>query len=242
MDGAQHGINLPQPHIRPEEFEAYVKEANSYKADALKDAQSEAKGWRWGFCGSAAATVAMGLAVVTLVTRHTEHWGVMMADPVTGHMRVIQDINAASISLPASVDNWFLERYVQMREGWSEADADAAFQAVACMSDPDEQARFGEWYNNAKTAPQQVFARAHRGWRDVQITSAVSTDGMTAKGARRVAVPFSWQDKGLTATSPVVTGTARFTVRKDKDAVQPCNPAGVVISEYARPLDREPTP
>lgn len=242
MDGVAHGIKLPQPHITPDAFEAYVEEANSYAVDALKAARREANGWRWGFVSLAVATAAMGLALAVVVGRHTEHWGILVANPTTGTTRVLQDIRTASMDLPASVDNWFLERYVQMREGWNDADADAAFQAVACMSDPDEQARFAEWYNNARTAPQQVFARARRGWRDVTITSSATTDGLTAGGARRVAVPFTWQDKGLNAASPVVTGTARFTVRKDKQAVQPCNPAGIVISSYARPLDREPIP
>jgi len=242
MDGAAHGIELPQPHVSPDAFEAYVEEANSYAVDALKAARREANGWRWGFVSMAAATAALGLSLAVLAGRHTEHWGILIADPVTGTTRVLQDIRDVKMDLPASVDNWFLERYVQMREGWNDADADAAFQAVACMSDPDEQARFAEWYNNARTAPQQVFARAHRGWRDVTVTSSATTDGMTAGGARRVAVPFSWQDKGLNAASPVVTGTARFTVRKDKQAIQPCNPVGIVISAYARPLDREPTP
>lgn len=243
MDALPHGMPsaFPQPYVTPETFEAYVQEANSYAVDALKDARREARTYRWGFLGCAIATAAMGFAVATLVTRHSEHWGILISDATSGTTRVLKDVGDASLNLPASIDSWFMERYVQMREGWNEANADAAFQAVACMSDPDEAKAFAAWYNDAKTAPQQIFTKAHRGWRDVT-TAEPAIDGRTVGGAMHIGIPFKYQDRGLSETPKEIGGTARFTVRKDRKAIQPCNPAGLVISDYTHPLDREVLP
>lgn len=239
MDALPPRLVLPQPHVTAGEFDAYVAAADSFGADAAREARREARTWRWGFLGMTVATAAMGVALASIATRHTEHWGLMLADPVTGTVRVIKDLHDTSLNLPASVDDWFMERYVQMREGWNEADADSAFLAVACMSDPVEQKAFEAWYNRARTAPQQVFTKARRGWREVKTTAPPGTEGVSSTGARRVAVPFTWEDKGLGDAAARASGTARFTVRKDLKARQPCNPTGIVISEYTSPLFRE---
>ncbi len=238
MDSLPHGLGLPQPHVSPDTFDAYLEASNSYTVDALKDARREAKGWRFGFFVAALASGALGVAVAVLVTRHTEHWGFLIADQTTGTTRVLKDVREANLNLPLSVDNWFLERYVQMREGWNETTADSAFQAVACMSSSEEQKLFAEWYNNAPSAPNQLFTKARRGWRDVT-TAEPGIDGRTIGGAMHVGIPFTYLDKGLNVMTKPVTGTARFTVRKDRHAIQPCNPAGLVVSDYTHPLDRE---
>lgn len=231
---------LPQPHVSRETFDAYVETANSFAVDALTQSQRQVKWWRAGFLASVVATTALAFSVSGLVSRHTEHWGIMLADPATGTLRVIKDMHDTSVELPVSVDAWFMERYVAMREGWNEADADAAFAAVACMSDTDERQRYATWNNFDKSAPQQLFTKARRGWRAVRIKAPPSVEGVSRINIdkRRVSVPFEWEDKSLGESSKPVTGTAWFTVHKDRSYRQPCNPTGLVVSEYSRQIDR----
>ena len=244
MDGMGHVPALPQPALPDNAtWRLHQTAQASFRDDALSSARRETRIWRWGFFAAALGMAGMGVAVAGLVTRHTEHWGVIIADTETRNVRVLADMHSATQTLPASIDDWFMERYVAMREGWTLADARSAFDAVACMSDPDEQKRFAAWHSLDKRAPQQVFTKARHGWRQVTTLAAPGTEGVARDGARRVAVPFSWEDKGLSDTAPPrATGVARFTVRKDAKARQPCNPTGLIVSEYSRQLDREPAP
>lgn len=228
---------LPQPYVDPETYSAYVAEANSFAAERVATAEANETRWRnvayagilMGFMGAAAALVT--------TARHTEHWGLLAYDTATGFMGLVKPVQDVAATLPETVDNWFIEHYVEMREGFDPATVDSTFQTVACMSDEDEQRRFSAWYNSSPSAPQQMLARS-KGFRTATVTSAPAQVGGLPNGARRVAIPFRYADSGPSGTGPVKTGTAYLTVRKDLKAVFGCDPDGLVMSDYQRDLDK----
>lgn len=234
-------LGLPQPGVSAELFEAYKADQNASAANELKEARSSAF---WSRITSVAALLvgaaAVGGAAVTLYRYSGPQWGLLSYDSATGHVEQIKNIRDVAMTLPANVDQWFLKRYVQLREQYNDTGATADFDAVACMSDAAEQVRFEAWYNKDRRAPQQVIAktRAH-GFRSVSILSDPGNQGVNATGGRRVAVRFSYQDFGGDAQKPAL-GTAYFTWRKDIKALKDCNPSALVVSDFEHHFDLEP--
>lgn len=227
-------------YVTPETYAAYIRESETFRADRTRDAERERDKARW----MAIAALAVGLGGVTVAgvvsfRSHPQGW-IMAYDSATGHVGIVQRIDQTT--LPPAVDNWFLTRYVEMREGFSEASADSDFAAVACMSDLDEQKRFATWFNNDKLAPQQIFARArNHGFRVAKATADPVAVGIGQDGAQRIQVRFEYRDQINSDVVPrPVPGIATFTVQRDRKT--PCNPAGLIVSQYERSIERSVTP
>ena len=229
-------------YVTPETYDAYVAESKSYMADRVRDLERDRRRL-WIGCVVAGAVAAASVVTAGVVTLRSGPQGWIMAyDSQTGRMGIVQRMDR--VNLPPAVDQYFTTHYVELREGFDDAEATQHFNIVACMSDMTEQKRFAHWFNDDPDAPQQIFARArNHGFRTAEATSDPIPVGGLPNGATRVQVRFRYLDQtGSEVPGKPVAGTATFTVRKDKKAITPCDPAGLVISDYTRALDRGATP
>jgi type IV secretory pathway component VirB8 len=238
MDALPPAAVLHHQMVTPEVFDDYCREAESYRADRIRDTERERDRARWlALAGLVVGMAGVAIAGVVSLRSHPEGW-IMAYDSSSGRVGIVQRIDRTA--LPPPVDNWLMANYVELREGYNVASEAAAFNAVACLSEPTEQARYAAWFNEDQTSPSQLFAHArNHGFRTATATSDPIQVGTGPNDSRRVQVRFEYRDTVGSDTPPrPVTGTATFTVRKDRKAIAPCNPAGLVISDYERSIDK----
>jgi type IV secretory pathway component VirB8 len=238
MDALPPAAVLEHQMVTPETFDAYCREADSYRADRIRDTERERDRARWlALAGLVVGLAGVAIAGVVSLRSHPEGW-IMAYDSTSGRVGIVQRIDR--VTLPDPVVNWLTAQYVVLREGYNIASEASSFEAVACMSEAVEQGRFAAWFNYDATAPRQVFAKArNHGYRTATATSDPIQVGQGPDGARRVQVRFELRDIASAEDHALpVAGTATFTVRQDRKAVYPCNPAGLVISDYERSIDK----
>lgn len=246
MDSLTLALPDGDPVVTADTFSAYQAAAASFAVDRAEIAERAARTWKMLALGSAMVAMAGVLSAATVISRHTEHWSILGYNTATGWVGVIQPLRAVAMSLPGPVNTYFLTRYVEMREGFDPVTATANFDAVACMSDAAEQKRYAAWFNHNPTAPQQVFSNGlTRGsYRVVKIKSDPTPQAYAASAARAIVVRFGISDFNSSGDpgSPERLGTAYFNVVKNPKAVRACDPAGLVISDYHRTMDRGSAP
>lgn len=222
--------------VTPETFASYAKEGETWRHDKLADAVSGRRWWRIGaLMGFAAAAIAT-TGAAGLYLKGPTGW-LIECDSATGLCYVLQNIER--VEQPKTVKNRVLQDYVKMRESWSEADADTAFNAVACLSLRDEQDRFASWYDS-KAAPQQMLAKK-KGYRVAKATSDPIPVGVGRHGDQRFQVSYQFYDVLPNEPQlPVpISALATFTVHLGKKL--PCNlGTGMFVTDYRVDQDRVP--
>ena len=145
----------------PEVIKAYFAQVASYEADRLGSYRRMARfglavglvGLLVGLAGvGAAASMAPLKTVIPLVFR---------VDNATGSVERIYDVRAEKLSATDASKRYFLWQYVRYREGYSEPEAQANFDAVSLMSAPDVQKQYNDGFRGSNpTSPQVTIGKA----------------------------------------------------------------------------------
>lgn len=246
MDSLTLALPEHDPVVTADTFTAYQAAAASFAVDRAEIAERTARTWKRLALGSAVVAMVGVLSAAAVISRHTEHWSILGYNSATGWVGVIKPLRAVAMSLPGPVNSYFMARYVEMREGFDPVTATANFDAVACMSDAAEQKRYAAWFNHNPAAPQQVFSNGlTRGsYRVVKILSDPTPQAYAANGTRAIVVRFGITDHDSSGSpgAPERLGTAYFNVTKNPKVVRGCDPAGLVVSDYHRTMDRGDQP
>lgn len=217
---------MEAPLVTPEVYSAYTASRETWRNDEFETVQSTARRNGWlAIAGLCCGVVGIGVAAIVNFNAKPTGWIINCNE---AHQDCVAMERVDKANLRPYVFDYFLKEYVRMRASYNEPDADAAFGAVVCMSSESEQQRFGHWYNDDKSAPQQKFARTH-GYRVASIISGPEIIGDN-KGASRIRIDYHVEDVTPGGKSETQTVKATFTVRKGKRT--PCNPTGQYIDEY----------
>ena len=242
MDAIAEPSATPESYVLAETYDEYVRQANSFMADRIRDVEREASRWRkYALAGFALAFLGIGTAAVVELRARPEGW-LMTVDPSTGRVGILQRLSETQ--LPPASQNYFLRQLVEMRESYNEATADSFFNAAACMLTDEEQKYFARWYNESPDAPQQIYAKLrNHGYRVATATSDPVVVGVGQGGEKRMQVRFRYEDKSSAdLPSKVTTGVATFTVRRDRKRVSACDPDGLQVYDYDRAIDKDAAP
>ncbi|MCM8738849.1 type IV secretion system protein [Azospirillum sp. A1-3] len=136
---------------------AYFTQVASYEADRLRSSRRMAK---IGFAvGAAGAVVGLAgtLAVAALAPLKSVVPLVFRVDKATGVVERVYDVRGGQMEASEAQQRYFLWQYVRLRQGYSAAEAQANFDAVALMSAPQVQADYAAAFRGSNPASPQVL-------------------------------------------------------------------------------------
>lgn len=224
--------------VTPETFAACADLSETWRQEQIADSKAGKRtAYRVAAALGVVAVACAGALAFKVVTDTPKGW-IMSCDSSAGRCAVVTRLDRTI--LPPYVNDWFLGHYVELRESFDEVGYGhdgGAFDAVACMSAPEEQKRYEAWFDGSPEAPSQKLTknRAH-GFRVATAVSDPVTIGTGKDEARRIQVRYEFYDQGGAVKTPAPSqATATFTVRKGVRT--PCNPTGQYVTDYRADVD-----
>jgi len=144
----------------PALLDAYFARVASYEADRLRASRRAARaGVAVGVVG-ALVGLAGALAVAALAPLKSVVPLVFRVDNATGAVERVYDLRGGPMEASEAERRYFLWQYVRLRQGYSAAEAQANFEAVALLSAPSVQAEYAAAFRGSNPAsPQVVLGR-----------------------------------------------------------------------------------
>jgi type IV secretion system protein VirB8 len=225
-EGAFQARQLPAD---PAIMSAYFEQVASYEADKVKSARRSAVvayviagvGAVAGIAGMAAtASLAPLKTVVPLVFR---------VDNTSGSVERIYDVTGGKMAASDATTRYFLWQYVRLRQTYSPAEAETAFNAVTLMSSPAIQNEYQQGFRGSNpNSPQVVLGRDG--------SASVRWVSTSMLGPKLGQVRFVQIEKRGGVTLPekrmVATIAFDFSVNKLSSSALNVNPLGFVVTSY----------
>lgn len=218
----------------PAVLDAYFAQVASYEADRLRSYQRTA---RMGFTvGAIGALIGLaGIAAVAgMAPLKTVLPLVFRVDNTTGAVERIYDVRGGELAASEASRRYFLWQYVRHRQGYSAAEAQANFDAVALMSSPRVQNEYAADYRGSNpNSPQVVLGRdgsASLRW--------VSTSFLGPKLAQVRFVQHERRgDVALPAKPMVATIGFDFAPGEVSSSAINVNPLGFIVTSYRADME-----
>jgi type IV secretion system protein VirB8 len=104
--------------------------------------------------------VACGVGIAALAPLKEKILVPIVENKVTGLPEILSTLNETTETEPEILSKYFLTQYLTARESYLDAEASFAFHKVSVMSSPNEQKRFGLWYNPSNPeSPQLLYGK-----------------------------------------------------------------------------------
>jgi type IV secretion system protein VirB8 len=221
----------------PQLLEAYFAKVASYEADRLRHYRRTARaGFAVGAVG-AAVGLAGALAVAMLMPLKSVVPLVFRVDNATGVVERVYDLRGGPMAAGEAQQRYFLWQYVRLRQGYSPAEVQANFEAVALMSAPPVQTEYAAWFRGSNPNSPQVML-GHDG---SAVLRWVSTSLL---GPRLAQVRFVQHERKGDVPLPTrrMVATISFDFIPDQVSASALNvnPLGFVVTSYR--ADPEVTP
>lgn len=144
----------------PALLDAYFARVASYEADRLRACRRTARaGVALGIVGALIGLAGVG-AVAALAPLKSVVPLVFRVDNATGAVERVYDVRGGTMEASEATRRYFLWQYVRLRQGYSAAEAQANFEAVALLSAPAVQAEYAADFRGSNPAsPQVVLGR-----------------------------------------------------------------------------------
>lgn len=215
----------------------YLAAAKAWETDEItRSKRNERRAW---IVASTAVVVALlaVLAVVLLTPLKTVEPFVVKVDRNTGQSDVVTILNQKSIGYDEAVDKYFLARYVNYREEFSDAVAFPNYEAVSVMSSQN----IGKSYFDMITprnprAPVNVYGKTG------QVDITVSSVAFIGKGVAQVRFTRRERMRGdapWDTAGWIATVTYEYVNPPVGEKERLVNPVGFRVTEYR--LDPETT-
>lgn len=213
----------------PAVLDAYFRQVSSYSADTNRYYQRLARsGFIVGAIGATLGLLGVG-AVAMLAPFKTVLPLVFRVDNATGAVERVYDVRGGDMAATEATQRYFLWQYVRLRQGYSAAEAEANFNAVALMSSPQVQAEYAaDFQGTNPNSPQVVLGRdgsASVRW--------VSTSFLGPKLAQVRFVQIERKgDTPLPMKRMVATIAFDFAAGGVNSSTMNVNPLGFVVTSY----------
>lgn len=208
----------------------YLEVAKAWETDEItRTRQSERRAWIIAGCASVIACLAVA-SVALLTPLKTVEPFIVKVDHNTGESDVVTLLNQKTLGYNEVIDKYFLARYVNYREEFSDATAFPNYEAVSIMSDQNVARAYYEQIRpeNPK-APVRVYGET--GMVDVSVNSVVfmGTGVAQVRFTRRERLRNSdpW-----TETHWIATVTYNYVNPPTLEKARLVNPVGFRVNEY----------
>ncbi len=208
----------------------YLAAAKAWETDEItRTKRSERRAWI--VAGVAVVIALLAVAAVALLTPlKTVEPFVVRVDKNTGQSDVVTILNEKTVGYDEAVDKYFLARYVNYREEFSDATAFPNYEAVSVMSSQNIGKTYYDTINpqNPK-APVNVYGK--QGQVDITVSSVV----MIGKGVAQVR--FSRRERMRddmlwTEAHWIATVTYTYVNPPIAEKSRLVNPVGFRVNEY----------
>ncbi|MBS0174294.1 MAG: hypothetical protein JSR64_09695 [Nitrospira sp.] len=208
----------------------YLEAAKLWETDQIsKSLRSERRAWI--VAGFAGAIALMSVTAVALLTPlKTVEPFVVKVDHNTGESDVVTLLNQKTVGYNEVIDKYFLARYVNYREEFSDSTAFPNYQAVSVMS---SQSVGSAYYNEIKPdnakSPVRVYGKS--GMVDVTVNSVVfmGTGVAQVRFTRRERMR---DDDQWTETHWIATVSYSYVNPPTVEKARLVNPVGFRVTEY----------
>jgi type IV secretion system protein VirB8 len=209
---------------------AYLDAAKAWETNEIANVKKREK-IAWIVAGGAGVIAATAVVAVALLTPlKTVEPFVVRVDKNTGQSDVVTLLNERTVTANEAIDKYFLGRYVNYREEFSDATAFPNYEAVSVMSTQAVGKVYFDSINPRNTrAPVNVYGK--NGQVDVTVTSVVF---MSRKVAQ---VRFTRREK-LRTDSPwvetrwIATVTYEYVNPPTVEKARLVNPVGFRVTDY----------
>lgn len=217
-------------------IDAFADAAKAWETDEItRVRRSERRAWIFAAFGIGTALVAC-VAVAALTPLKSVEPFVVRVDKNTGATDIVTRIDERTVSFNEALDKYFLARYVNYREEYSNSMAFPNYEAVSLMSTQQVgQAYFAQINPKNPRSPVSVYGK------EGTVEVAVSSISFLGNGVAQVR--FTRTERAPNApqhdTSWIGTITYRYLNAPADGKVRLVNPVGFQVSDYR--LDPEMT-
>jgi type IV secretion system protein VirB8 len=213
----------------------YLEAAKAWETDEItRSKRSESRAW---IVASVAVVVALlaVVAVVLLTPLKTVEPFVVKVDRNTGQSDVVTILDQKTVTYDEAVDKYFLGRYVNYREEFSDATAFPNYEAVSVMSSPNIGTAYFDTINpQNKLAPVNVYGKTG------QVDVTVNSVSFIGKGVAQVRFTRRERMRGdipWTETNWLATVSYTYVNPPIDEKGRLVNPVGFRVNDYR--LDAE---
>jgi len=208
----------------------YLAAAKAWETDEITRLKGSRKlAWMVAGVGAAIATVSV-VAVAMLTPLKTVEPFVVRVDKNTGQSDVVTLLDQKTVSSSEAIDKYFLARYINYREEYSNAEAFPNYEAVTAMSTQDIASVYFNAINPSnKASPVSVYGR--QGEVEVKVNSVVFMGNNVAQvrfqRQARMSGSAPWD-----ASSWIATVTYEYTNAPTAEKDRLVNPVGFRVINY----------
>lgn len=214
--------------VAAQELEQYLDEARSWETDRMEQNDKSKKlAWRLAGASWVLTVIAVtGLAAMGPMTRVVPY--VIRADQSTGVVDIVSALTDQKTNYDASMNKFFVQRYVRFREGYSNKLASEFYNNVGLMSSTSEQQRYFAWFNPKNPmSPLNVYQAFANVKITIKSTSFIKPDVALVRYVKEIE---RGGDKSVSNWAATVTFTYVKAPMKEKD--REVNPLGFQVLEY----------
>lgn len=210
-------------------IEAFVDAAKAWETDEIvRVRRSERRAWIFAALGIGTALAAC-IAVAALTPLKSVEPFVVRVDKNTGATDIVTRIDERTVSFNEALDKYFLARYVNYREEYSNAMAFPNYEAVTLMSTQQVGAAYYAQINPKNPrSPVSVYGK------DGTVEVAVNSISFLGNGVAQVR--FARTEKGPNSpereSSWIGTITFKYLKAPADGKARLVNPVGFQVSEY----------
>ncbi len=157
------GHYMVSQSIKEKDLEQYFKKGMDWEEDTVKAAIKSNKELKIGLYASGAVSIALAIAVVTLLPSLKFEPIVIETDKLTGETQVRQRVDKNTILDNEKVmAKYFIHKYIQNREGYDRFDLQSRYDAVILMSSRKVGAGYSKWINTESNPDSYVTKYENR--------------------------------------------------------------------------------
>lgn len=226
--------------VKAKDHEQYLAEGRSWETNRVLTAEkSQRYAWRVaGGFGTIALVAVIAVAGMTPLKR-TELKVVRIFEK-DGTAEVISEMTDLKTNYTETVNRFFVQQYIRVREGYSRALAEEYYKAVGLMSTGAEQRRYLDYFNPKNPqSPLNVFGTSARVKVVINSTSFIKDNIALVRYSKVI-------ERGA-SERPLVTNWAatvvfQYSTSPMKEADREINPLGFQVTEYRNDPDTAVVP
>lgn len=209
-------------------MQAYIDESNAWDIDVYQRAQSRAK--LWGIV----ALVAIGfsglclIVVMMLIPLKTVEPFVVKVDSLSGIVEVVQPLEEGSLSESEAVVKYFVNKYINAREGYLFDRYKADYKIVQKLSNKDVASEYHEGFHPSNdNSPLNVLQDKGTTSITIRNLSFLDEDTVSVPVVRTTKVSTK-----KTESQDVITLSFQFVQTPQSESDRLINPLGFQVTAY----------
>lgn len=146
--------------VKPAEKDRYHQEANAWAIDdVVRNRRSKRIAWTIAIISVLVAGASV-IAVAALTPLKTVEPFLVRMDNATGIVDLVRPLDKSAATYGETIDKYWAQQYVKVREGYSRDLAAVNYRAVGLMSSAGVQQGYYDWFNpGSPTSPLNVYGQ-----------------------------------------------------------------------------------